>query len=526
MFYRDRWLRQLAATTSLLLVAGCGVLFSDSSDDGEPIVVGTTSSPSTLDPAASWDNSWELFRNVYQTLLSHPPGAAGPEPDAAESCAFTGSHRTVYSCTLREGLTFSNGHALDARAVKHSIDRIKDIDAAGGPAGLLGNLARVWAKDDREIVFHLDEPDATFPLVLATPAMSLVDPADYPADALRDDGAVTGSGPYELRAYDEGRQAELVGNDTYEGFADRRNDAVTIRYFPDSAGMVDALEAAEIDVTYRGLGAPDVVDLRSSHEEKGLRLIEHAGTEISYLVFNPEDPWAGRAAVRKAVAQVVDRAALAHKVYRDTVEPLYSMIPTGLAGHTTDYFDDFGEPSPAKARRMLTDAGITEPVPLTLWYATDRYGSRTGPAFEELERQLEASGLFAITLQGRPWKTFVNGCQKGAYPVFGRGWFPDFPDADNFVAPFVGERNALGTPYPVPEITSELLPASRRETDRGEVAGQFERAQRILAADARLLPLWQGKQYVAASQEIGGGDRALDPSTIMVVWELFRKTGW
>ncbi|GGZ42188.1 ABC transporter substrate-binding protein [Streptomyces poonensis] len=526
MFNRDRCLRQLAAITSISLVAGCGVLSSDSSDDGEPIVVGTTSSPSTLDPAASWDNSWELFRNVYQTLLNYPTGASEPEPDAAESCSFTDTSHTVYSCTLREGLEFSNGHALDAQAVKHSFDRIRNINVTGGPAGLLGNLARVQTKDDRKIVFHLNEPDATFPFVLATPAMSLVDPADYPADKIRADGGITGSGPYALSSYDEGEQAELVRNDSYKGFADRRNEAVTIRYFQDSGDMVDALRKKKIDVTYRGLAAPDVVDLQSNHEEEGLQLLEHAGTEISYLVFNPQDEWAGEPAVRQAVAQLVDRPALAHKVYQDTVEPLYSMIPKGLVGHTTGYFDDFGEPSSAKARELLLDAGITEPVPLTFWYTTDRYGSQTKPAFEELKRQLEASGLFRITLESRPWKTYVEGYQKGEYPVFGRGWFPDFPDADNFVAPFVGEQNALGTPYPVPEITTELLPQSRRETDRGKVAEQFEQAQQIIVDDARLLPLWQGKQYVAASEEIGGGDQALDPATIMVVWELYRKTSW
>jgi peptide/nickel transport system substrate-binding protein len=120
----------------------------------------------------------------------------------------------------------------------------------------------------------------------------------------------------------------------------------------------------------------------------------------------------------------------------------------------------------------------------------------------------------------------VGGYQKGEYPVFGRGWFPDFPDPDNYITPFVGRQNALGTPYPSPEITDVLLPRSRRESDRGKVVEDFERAQRILVNDARLVPLWQGKQFVAASEEISGGERALDPSTIMMMWELSRKTSW
>ncbi len=528
MFNRHRGQRRVAAIVSISsLVTGCGILSSEPSPDDGPIVVGTTSAPSTLDPAASWDGSWELFRNIYQTLLSYPNGATTPQPDAAQRCAFTDAGNQVYRCELRKGLTFSNGDALDAQAVKHSIDRIKDIDVNSGPAGLLGSLERVQVPSEREVVFHLNKPDATFPFVLATPAMSLVDPGGYPADALREDGEVVGSGPYTLRTYKDGERAELVRNERYKGFAERRNEAVTIRYFKDSAGMVKALRAGDIQVTYRGLAADDVITLQSkAQQDEGLTLVEGSGTEISYLVFNPEDPWAGRKAVRQAVAQVIDRAAISHKIYQDTVDPLFSMVPKGLTGHTTGFFDDYGDPSVPKARRILTKAGITEAVPLTLWYTNDRYGSETGEEFQEIKRQLDASGLFRVTLKSRPWKTYVAGYQKGEYPVFGRGWSPDFPDAENFIAPFVGEQNALGTPYPAPEITGQLLPRSRRVSDRADVEQEFERAQDILVDDARLVPLWQGKQYVAASRDISGAEQAMDPSTIMMMWQLHRKTSW
>ncbi|MGW0418288.1 ABC transporter substrate-binding protein [Streptomyces sp. NPDC003015] len=526
MFKRNRYLPPLAALVSISTVAGCGVFSSDSSDSGKSIVVGTTSAPATLDPAASWDNSWELFRNVYQTLLNYSPGVSDPEPDAAESCEFTDASSTVYSCTLRDGLKFSDGHTLDAQAVKYSIDRIKKINVNGGPAGLLGTLSRVETKGDREVVFHLSQPDATFPLVLTTPAMSIVDPEEYSATSIRKDGKINGSGPYTLDSYQEGEKAELVRNDNYKGIADLKNKSVTIRYFQQSDEMVKALKDKEISVVYRGLGASDTVDIEVNQQKEGLQLVENPTTEISYLVFNPSDPWSAKPAVRKAVAQIVDRPALVHYVYKDTVEPLYSMVPAGLTGHTTGFFDDFGDPSVAKAKKFLKEAGITERVPLTLWYTSDRYGSTTKPAFQELKRQLEASGLFTITLKSRPWKTYVEGYQKGEYPVFGRGWFPDFHDADNFIAPFVGKQNALGTPYDAPEITGKLLPESRAESDRGAVAPQIKEAQQVFVNDARLVPLWQGKQYVAANEEIGGLEKVIDPATMMTMWELYWKTSW
>ncbi|MGV9559979.1 ABC transporter substrate-binding protein [Streptomyces sp. NPDC003522] len=526
MFNRNRSLQQAAAIVSISLVAGCGLLGEEGSDDAGPIVVGTTSAPSTLDPAASWDGSWELFRNVYQTLLSYPNGATTPQPDAA-TCEFTDNTSRTYRCELREGLSFSNGDALDAKAVKHTFERILAINAPTGPAGLLGSLDRIETAGDREVVFRLNKADATFPFVLATPGMSLVAPDEYPAEAVREDGGIVGSGPYDLKSYKEGDRAELVRNDRYKGAADRKNDAVTIRYFQDSAEMVKALRGEQIDITYQGLAADDIVALENKNEEnEDLQLVEGAASNINYLVFNPKDKWADKLAVRRAVAQVVDRAALAHKVYKDTVDPLYSMVPKGLTGHTTGFFDDFGDPDPAKARSILDDAGITGPVPLTLWYTSDRYGSDTALEFKEIKAQLEASGLFEVTLKNRPWKTYVVGYQKGEYPVFGRGWAPDFPDADNFIAPFVGEQNALGTPYPAKKITQVLLPRSREQSDRANVVKDFQEAQQILVDDARLLPLWQGKQYIAANEDVSGGERALDPSTIMMVWELSRKTSW
>ncbi|CAM5540661.1 ABC transporter substrate-binding protein [Streptomyces hirsutus] len=202
---------------------------------------------------------------------------------------------------------------------KHSVDRIRKINVNGGPAGLLGSLERVQAPSGREVVFHLNKPDATFPFVLAT-ALSIVSPKAYPADALREDSGIVGSGPYDLQSYDEGKEARLVRNEQYKGYAERQNSAVTIRYFQDSAEMVKSLREKQVDLTYRGLAADDVIEFqgRASKEEE-IKLVEGTGTSINYLVFNPKDPWAGKKPVRQAIAQVIDRSAIAHKVYRDTV---------------------------------------------------------------------------------------------------------------------------------------------------------------------------------------------------------------
>lgn len=527
MFNRTRCLQITAALASISLLAGCGLISDDSAGEAKRIVVGTTSAPSTLDPAAAWDGSWELYRNVYQTLLAFPTGSAKPQPDAAQNCEFTDSASQSYRCTLRKGLKFSDGEPLDSKAVKHSLDRIRTIGSKVGPKDLFGSLDRIETPDPLTVVFILKTSDATFPYVLGSPAASLVAPKEYPADKVRDDGKITGSGPYVLDSYKEGAEAVLSRNGSYAGFANRRNDGVTIRYFTESAKMVSALKGKEIDATYRGLSAKEVLDLQTPESHKlGVQVVENTGSEIRYLVFNPKDPAVAKPAVRQAIAQLIDRGVLVSQVYQGTAEPLYSMVPKGVVGHKTPFYDKYGHSDVEKAKKILKEAGVPTPVDLTFWYTTDRYGSSTADEFTEIKRQLDESGLFRITLRSQPWKTFQEGYKSGQYPVFGRGWFPDFPDPDNFIAPFVGKENAVGTPYEPAKILGELLPKSRRESDRSAGVREFEEAQQIFAEDVRLLPLWQGKLYVAAREDIAGGERALDPQTAMQMWELYRKTSW
>ena len=262
------------------------------------------------------------------------------------------------------GLKFSNGEKIDAEAVKYSIDRITNDQGQGRP-GRPARLARPGGDQGRRHGRLPPRARRTRPSRSSWPhpRCRSSPPATTPRTSIRDDGKVTGSGPYVLDSYEPGKKAELTKNPSYKGFADRKNDAVTIRYFEDSTPMVKALKAKEIDATYRGLTAEEVVGLEDNKEDNnGLQIVESVGADIRFLVFNPKDPAAGKLPVRQAIAQLVDRDALVAKVYRGTAEPLYSMIPKGIAGHATSFFDTYGDPDVAKARQILTGAGITEPV--------------------------------------------------------------------------------------------------------------------------------------------------------------------
>lgn len=105
------------------------------------------------------------------------------------------------------------------------------------------------------------------------------------------------------------------------------------------------------------------------------------------------------------------------------------------------------------------------------------------------------------------------------------GRFPYFPDADNYLAPFLDKDNTLGSPYANKELRGVLIQESRREVDRLTASKSIEGIQNIVAEDVPLLPLWRGKQFVAVWNDITGAERALNSSATLQLWELGNGAG-
>jgi peptide/nickel transport system substrate-binding protein len=523
----------LPAVIGLLapVLAACGGSGSGSDSDGA-IVVGTTDrftaskdAPAPLDPAYAYDvGSWNILRQTVQTLMIQPKGEGDPVPEAAESCDFTDSGNERYACKLRSGLKFANGDAITAEDVKFSIDRARAIKADSGVFALLSTIDTVETQGDNEVIFHLKTADATFPFKLSTPVAGIVNPDDYEKDKLRDGFDVDGSGPYTLRSEvknDELVDAVFTKNPNYKGTLQVNNDKISMRSFEDADAMGAALEKGDINVMTRTM-SPEQIDKLTNATGGDIDVVETAGLEIRYLGFDTDAPSVKSKAVRQAMAQIINRSELVAKVYGSQAEPLYSMVPASITGHSNAFFNKYGDPNVAKAKAMLRQADISTPVKLTLHYTTDHYGPATKQEFEVLQKQLNGSGLFDVNIEGTPWDTFRSAEQKGEYDVYGMGWFPDFPDADNYLAPFLDKDNTIGSPYVNSEIRNTLIPDSRREADRLAAATDLTDIQDIVADDVPVLPLWQGKQYVAARDDVTGTAYALNSSSTLQLWELGR----
>nr|MCW2728805.1 peptide transporter substrate-binding protein [Aeromicrobium sp.] len=110
------------------------------------------------------------------------------------------------------------------------------------------------------------------------------------------------------------------------------------------------------------------------------------------------------------------------------------------------------------------------------------------------------------------------------YPVFQLGWFPDFPDADNYLSPFLSpydkeksgnftnsHYNDLDTEFADPEMT-KLLDSERTDGDKASREATLKQIQDRLADQVPYLPLLTGSQVAVGVDGVKGLDKTLDPS--------------
>jgi peptide/nickel transport system substrate-binding protein len=495
---------------------------------GSEWTLGTTDTVSTLDPAGSYDlGSSTLDYNLYQTLVTVPASSTEIVGDAATSCEYTDPK--TYKCTLPAGLKFSNGDELTSSDVKYSFERsIKIQDADGASIYLLGSITTTDEKsglvtlnpdaietpDATTVIFHLDHADTTFQYVLTYPgAAAIVDEQVFPADAEIEEGVI-GSGPYKISQYKAADQAVLQLNENYTGKNTGGAGTVFIKYYSDSTALKLAAENGEVDVAWRSLSATDIADLKTNPD---VTVGTGKGSEIRYWVWNTDAGVTKQLAVRQAGAQIFDREAIASGAYDGTVDPLYSIVPPGYAGQKDVFQEVYGAPDVDAAKKILADAGISTPVNLTVGWTPTHYGPSAEDEANEVKRQLEDSGLFKVQLKSTEWEQYKESSRGGAYDLWLMGWFPDYPDTDDYLSPFLIDGGFFQNGYSNPEAT-QLITDEQASSDQTVRDGIFGQLQDITARDVPFIPSWVGQNIGVYGAGMKGVETTLDPSFIFRLW--------
>jgi peptide/nickel transport system substrate-binding protein len=361
----------------------------------------------------------------------------------------------------------------------------------------------------------------TFQYILTYPGTgAIVDQQVFPADKKLADDQVIGSGPYKLAQYKAGQQAVLQVNPNYTGDRMGKAPEIFISYYQDATDLKLAIQSGEIDVAWDTLGPTDITALKS---DSNVTVAQGAGAAIRYWVWNNANGPGKELAVRKAAAQLIDRAAIAKNAYDNTVTPMYSIVPPGLPGMTESFKTAYGaSPNVAAAKKTLSDAGIKTPVSITMGYTPTHYGPNTVDEATEYSRELQASGLFKVSLKSAEWTQYQTIYKQGAYDLWILGWYPDYLDTDDYLSPFLVDGGFFQNGYKS-ALADKLVGEEQGTTNTATRLAAFKKLQDLAAKDVPFIPTWVGNNTAVYRAGMNGVKQTLDPAYIFRLWTISKS---
>jgi len=368
----------LTSATALALSFGSIVAFAASPPNA--LVIGTTLSIPSLDPAAiNARTVSEVVSNLYDNLVMvRPDDLSTIRPMLAESWSVADDKRTI-TMTLRKGATFSSGNPVTAEDAAWTIHRVIKMGQVGSTDIALWGFTKenveelVQAKDATTLVIRLPEPVSTELVLysLAGASLGIIDRktalqneqnGDLGQNWLRSNSA--GSGPYRLTQW---RPNDIMLTDARPGYwqgqpAMRR---VVMRHIPESGNIRLQIDAGDVDVG-QYMANSDIEALKA----KGATIDPGPGLGFYYVALNTQDPDLAKPKVREAFQHIIDWRPLAETTMNYNGFPWQSIIPKGMPGAPT------GEPTgyqydPERAKRLLAEAGYPDGLRKKLFPSSD-----------------------------------------------------------------------------------------------------------------------------------------------------------
>lgn len=354
-----------AGTAAALVMAGCssgGTASSSSSKpvDGGSLTYAIANDPITLNPTGTGagNDTLAITRQLVDSLLWQDPSDGSLKPWLATKYS-ANADATAFTFDLRSGVTFSDGSAFDATAVKDTFDDIAKAGASSTAAAYFSGYRETKVVDDDTVEVDFTTPNAAFPNATASVALGIVAPktTETPFEDRADGTAVIGTGPFTLSSYTKNTSTVLTKRKDYDwGPAARSNTGaahlskVTFQVVPEASVRTGSLQSGQLDAI-SSVQPSDVDTLRSQYE-----LVTRANPgQVFGLTFNQKRPLVSDLAVRRAIAQAVDP-----KTVRDTSLNDLFEVATSVLGSTTPGYTDTSSAisyDPAAAEQALDEAG-------------------------------------------------------------------------------------------------------------------------------------------------------------------------
>ncbi len=420
-------------------IAAYAILSTPSAPAPSVVTYATNSEMVTLDPSSEFSNSILLLPNVYETLTKWNPATN----TAVGLLATDWSHSPDglnWTFNLRHNVTFHDGAAFNANAVKYSL--MRTITMGQGAAYIwspLGNATEAQANmvvsGTYQIVFHLLYPAAMDKIASSGYGAYIFSPNTPGANyTLQQDwfnaGHDSGSGPYIINTstYQNSRAVLDKYANYWGGWKAGQFDHAVIKVIPDQIQREQAVTSGDADIT-EDVPLQDIPNLQNN---TAVKVIETPSYRALYAFFNMVKAPTSNLSVRRALAYALPYQDMVSTVVKGLGTQSIGVIPATMWGHD-DSLPHYSENLQMAQAWLNTSAYPHGGFTLTYTYVT-------GDLYEQKLAELWKSNLatlnITLNIQPMPWESqwaLATANPATAQDIFVMYWWPTYVTPYDFL---------------------------------------------------------------------------------------------
>ncbi|MEO6530915.1 MAG: ABC transporter substrate-binding protein [Specibacter sp.] len=535
------------ALAAALVLAGCtpGTTTSNSSTDaGTPLTGGTLvyasgdAEPSCLDPHVGGNYPQALIASQYLETLYTKDADGKLVPWLAEESTVSddGLTRTV---KIRSGISFTDGTALDAAAVKANFEHLLDPDTASSTGYLaLGKIDSMKAVDASTLELKLKTPDNSLLESFSMPWVAIESPTALKRSQGENCASPVGTGPFKVESWKKQDAVKLVRNDGYvlpdpkAGHAGAAYlDAITWRFIPEAATRYAALQAGEVQVIDNA--QPDAI--AAADKNPAIKHLDAPRPGASNRIeLNSSKAPFNNALVREAFIHAVNVNASIDSLFFGTAtrsySPLSSVEPLAYSEEALFGYD------PAKAGKLLDASGWSQRdsagyrvkdgtrLSLTFPVSTSQSIPAEQSLFEQMQATAKASGIeikiSLLDLSSWYGELFTNNYNlvSAPYTKVGPGVLSILFHSDSTIpAPSGYFANLSQVKDPSLDALLDTAGSTRDQAQRKDL---YTQAQKKVLEGYYLLPLYNQQNHFLYSEKLKnvGPTTAVATPTFFDAW--------
>lgn len=481
-------MRMKAAVCFLLLSASATSALAQST-----LRIGIQEDPDFLDPhRARSFASRIVFPSLCDSLLKVSPELK-IVPSLATAWSWSGDNKTL-TLKLRPGVTFHDGEAFDADAVKFNIERALTL-----PESLrkneISSVAGVEIVDPLTVDIKLKQPDAGLLAQLADRSGMMLAPKAASGDVANHPVC---SGPYKFTSRVFQDNITLDRFDNYWNKADYHFDRVVFRVIPDATVRLANLRSGDLDIIERVAAS----DLDGAASDPSIKVESVPGLAFTYLDFNigpvprAETPLGRDPRVRQAFDASIDRDAINKVAFEGRYVPADQPFPPASPFHVD-------RPVPprdlAKAKSLLAEAGVSTPIVVDMNIANTPVAQQVGQMVQAMAREAG----FDVRLNSTEYATLISLNQKGDFQTTIKG-FSGRLDPDAYVRQFIACKGSQNDTKYCSKAVDELIVKARSIGDEAERKKMYAEILKQFQDTSPVLYLYFEPRFYGLSSKLTG----------------------